>query len=145
MITKADVLACVKARWDATAELPRLMPGGLWFGRVDENATGNYASLKVVPDDPKHTSTGAYLQDFEVTVSVWTTDGPGKDAAQVEQALCWAFDNRRIPFAIRGARVVRVRPVAGELEQDESLRNAQDVCLMRAAWKFTIQGNRNTR
>lgn len=131
------VAAAIMARWNASAPSV-LIPGGLWYGRVRENAIAPYVRMKI--SVAKHTRySTAFTREFAVNLSVWSDTGPLGDGARVNELLGQLMrrENLSVPEA---TRVVDVRPQSATLDVEPSTRNANDVMLTVQEYAVKIQG-----
>lgn len=134
-----DIAECVTSRWRLTG-LSRIVSGGLHYGRVPAEATSPYASLKIEAGEQQRFSKGRYIQPFTVTISLWSEDGLG-DARLMRSEITNAFADRA-RLAIRVGKILTLKFQGDESEQDESLRDAHDVCISRVVFRLTCEGTR---
>lgn len=140
MITQSDIVAAVRGRWLGGSVLSALVPGGVWFGFVPPAAAVPYAALAVESEDARYLSDGRYLQTHTVQAAVWS-DGPAEvDAGVIAAAMAARLNNAEASLTLTGGRVVRVKPAAPRLEIEDDLRAGADVCVTRAAWRVTVEG-----
>ena len=144
MTTTDDVRAAVLARWAGSGELPKLVPGGLWFGRVPPEKPAPYATFALEVGTAKYTSGRAYLQDWTLRVSVWADEASGVSEF-VQIALAWAFDWKQALFTLRSGKVIGCRPLGPSAEQAPEARSARDVLISHDGWELTVQGDRGVR
>lgn len=131
------VAAAIMSRWNASA-LRVLVPGGLWYGRVGENATAPYVRLRVAM--AKHTRfSTSYLREFTVNLSVWSDGGPMGDGARVNELLQQLMRANQLTIP-EATKVVDVRPQSATLDVEPSTRNANDVMLSALEWAVKVQG-----
>ena len=140
MIGPEEVAVGVMARWTSQHATRVAYPGGLWYGKVNEQAAAPYARLTVTAEEPKRISDGRYHRGFAVRVSVWGDTGPGPigNVSLTRKAVESVMTGLTVSGAIK---VVDVKTVGGELEVDETPRAANDVCLMGLEWRVLIEGN----
>lgn len=114
------------------------LPGGLWYGRVEEQALAPYGRLGVKATDLERLSDGRRLRTFEVQIEVWGDTGPAGQLSQARKAVEAAVEaGLTVPGAIK---VVDVRPASTDLALDDGFRNANDVCLLTLGWRVLVEG-----
>lgn len=136
MVGPEDVAAGVMNRFKASSARAAC-PGGLWYGRVEEQAPAPYARLGVKATDLQRLSDKRHLRTFEVQVEVWGDSGPAGQVSQVRKAVEAMMDGLTVPNAIK---VVDVRPASTDLALDDGYRAAADVCLVTLGWRVLVEG-----
>jgi len=139
MVGPEHVAAGVMGRWQVT--LARVnCPGGIWYGKVNEQAVASYAMLVVTAEPIVRISDGRYHRLFAVRISVWGDAGADKFSAggTARAAIEAMMPGLTVPEAIK---VVDIRTGTGELNVEDSPRNASDVCLATMEWRVLIEGN----
>lgn len=137
MVGPDDVAAGVKTRWDATGG-PAAVPGGLWYGRVREDATAPYARLTVTAQELGRLSNLKYHRTFIVRIEIWGDAGPVGIGAARTVAETVMYSGLTVPNA---TKVIDTRAEPTELTVEESPRAAADVCLMALEWRVVVQGS----
>lgn len=139
MVEPEHIAAAVMARFNATPARV-VCVGGLWYGKVREQAGTPYALLNVTAEEPKRLSDRRYHRAFVVRISAWGDDGAAKTAggAIAARELEAMMPGLAVPEAVK---VVDVKPTTSDLAVEETPRNAADVCLSTREWRVLIEGN----
>lgn len=144
MSPEVRLMIGVQEAWQGNGTLTELVPGGLREGRLPitgpDAATLKrpYAQLMVNEGDKEFFSSIDYLQKFTVAIKVYDDPGRGVVKAgdhQLATALTLDWDG----VTVHSARVVWVRPVTGELKEDERSRDGKDVVVATMNWEVTLQ------
>jgi hypothetical protein len=140
-----EILRAFKRRWDASP-LARLVPGGLWYGRVPDSAASPYARITLQSERPQWTSGRDYTQEVNVTISVWNLPGAGLDAfSEIVEALSSTYDYQERFFPLSGGRrCLWLEPQTSEIQQDGS-QDAQPVLVASGSWRVLLQATRRNR
>lgn len=135
MVGPEDVATGIRNAWQASAARAAC-PGGLWYGRVEEQAPAPYARLAVKAADLQRLSDKRMLRWFDVQIEVWGDSGPAGQLAQVRKAAEAVLGSLTVPGAVK---VVDARPAETDLALDEGFRNANDVCLLTLGWRVLVE------
>lgn len=143
-MSTAKLLVGVQSAWAENGTLTAQVPGGLREGRLPITGTDGaelkrpYARLEITEGDKEWFSGEDYLQKFTVAITVWDTPGKGAvEAARHVDTGTLIFDWGTV--TIGGVRVVGIRPIPGQLSQDDRTREGKDVVMAKLAWEVTLQ------
>lgn len=136
MIGPENIAAAIMRRWNASCRA--VAPGGLWYGRVEEEAAAPYASLLISEENMERLSVG-YILKFRVQVKVWGDNGPTGDVSELRQLLDTQMGRITLPATV--GRILDVRSGASDLALEPTPRNANDVCLLSLDWSVKVQGS----
>lgn len=129
-----DVAIGVMGRWKAVARPS--CPGGLWYGRVEENAPAPYARLGVRTAERQRLSDKRHIITFEVRIEIWGDTGPAGDVSRARRAAEAVMDGLTVSGALK---VVDVRPAEVDLTLGDGYRAANDVCLASLGWQVKVE------
>ncbi len=132
-----DVARAVFKRWDE-AGLAELVPGGLRGDRLPKAADAErpavYAQLliKQGPRPNEYSTGGQYIDYRRVTIRL---RGVGKaKIAQVHGAIKASLEDPDNPLEIPNAALMRLEPLADQIEQEETTADGDDVCNSLLEW-----------
>ena len=144
MSPEVRLMIGVREAWNENGTLTELVPGGLREGRLPISSPDAatlkrpYAQLMVTEGDKEFFSSTDYLQKFAVAIKVYDEPGRGTVKAgdhQTATALTLDWDG----VTVHSAKVVWVKPVTGELKEDERTREGKDVIVAMMNWEVTLQ------
>ena len=141
MIQQGDVLAALAVAWNRNGTLKALVPGGLDYS-TNQQTTSPYATLKLEEGEVEFNSGKNYVHNFTATIMVWSTGG-AVDSADIGRAIDATYNpDRPQDILILGAKVLRMFPASGLLEEDEATREAKDQLVLHRRYDLMIQGER---
>lgn len=119
----------------------RFCKGGLWYGRVEENAEAPYARFGITLQDQERLSNKS-IWVYGIRIEVWGDNG-AVDLTRVRVAIENAINDVRNIEGV--SKVIDVRKDDIDLELDESKRQADDICLLTLGWSLKLEGKKNGR
>ena len=136
-----QILEAMQSLWLAASTSSTVVPGGLWYARVPQDVEIPYGIVLIEDGKKTFTTNGYFLQNFTVTVSVYSAGGPGATNAKTIAALVgttFDFCDKRV--TLTDARLISFQPSANTIELQPELRNAEDVMVTKMAYEIIASG-----
>lgn len=136
-----QILEAMQTLWTAHSQSATLVPGGLWYARVPQDTPIPYGIVLVEDGKKTFCTNGHFLQQFAISVSVYTAGGPGAPSAQAIAAMIGViFDFCEKRATLTTGRLISFQPAGNSITLDPGLRHAEDVLITKASWDVIASG-----
>lgn len=146
MITVDDIANWFMDTFNADADLPGLIPGGMAAERAVETSEAPYGVFTVeLAGDVTFNSGIQCYPEFTIVASIYADQDTEADTSGIQSRMLYAYPQRPASGALRnsGEYVLNMFPNANSAKFDPKLRNANDVVLNRFGWKVQCVGLTN--
>jgi hypothetical protein len=137
-ISPEKIVSGLVESWQASAALNTLVPGGLWFGAVDQNAVAPYATIAIEHQDTLLTANRYMISTDAIEISLFSSESISHDnRSKINSEIIKVWCERLWSIKIDGASVIGMVPSGTGLTMDPQRRDALDVLI--TTYNFTIQ------
>jgi|688.fasta_scaffold379582_3 hypothetical protein len=137
-----QILEAMQSLWALQSTASTVVPGGLWYARVPQDVEVPYGIVLIEDGKKTFTVNGHFIQNFTITVSIYSAGGPGASNAKTIAALVGStFDFCDKSITLNNARLISFMPNSNTIELQPELRNAEDVLVTKMAYEIVASGS----
>jgi hypothetical protein len=137
-----QILEAMQTLWSLQSTAASVVPGGLWYARVPQDVEIPYGIVLIEDGKKTFTVNGHFIQNFTVTVSIYSSGGPGTTNAKTIAALVGStFDFCDKSVTLTNAKLISFMPNSNTIELQPELRNAEDVLVTKTAYEIVASGS----
>jgi hypothetical protein len=136
-----QIVAGLVNSFHASLPLASLVPGGLWFGAVEQNVPEPYAMISITHQDTLVTANRYMISTDSIEVSIFS-EAPitHESRTKIVSAMLDTWCGRLSWVTIDGGRMISMTPSGSELTLDPQRRDAQDILVAKQTFTIMTQG-----